>query len=67
MAEYTEHDLAKDLANKQYKYGFVSDIDSEVIEKGLNESIIRMISAKKNEPDWLLEYRLESFRVWQKK
>lgn len=66
MAEYTEHDLAKDLANKQYKYGFVSDIDSEVIEKGLNESIIRMISAKKNEPDWLLEYRLESFRVWQK-
>jgi Fe-S cluster assembly protein SufB len=49
----------------EYKYGFVSDIDTEFAPKGLNEDIVKFISQKKNEPEWLLEYRLKSFRHWQ--
>jgi Fe-S cluster assembly protein SufB len=54
------------LVNKEYKYGFVTDIESDVAPKGLHEDIIRLISAKKQEPDWLLEWRLKAFRGWQK-
>jgi Fe-S cluster assembly protein SufB len=54
------------LVNKEYKYGFVTDIDADVAPKGLNEDIIRLISAKKQEPAWLLEWRLKAFRGWQK-
>ncbi len=54
------------LVNKEYKYGFVTDIESDVAPKGLNEDIIRLISAKKEEPEWLLEWRLKAFRGWQK-
>ncbi|MFM8393595.1 MAG: Fe-S cluster assembly protein SufB, partial [Acidobacteriota bacterium] len=53
------------LANREYKYGFVTDIESETIPRGLNEDIVRLISAKKNEPEWLLEWRLKAFRHWQ--
>ncbi len=49
----------------KYKYGFVSDIESDLAPKGLNEDIIRFISAKKNEPDWLTEWRLDAFRRWK--
>lgn len=62
---YNEDDLAKDLENNEYKYGFVTDIESDKAPKGLNEDIIRLISSKKNEPDWLLEYRLDAFKKWQ--
>lgn len=48
-----------------YKYGFVTDIDTEVIHRGLDENTVRIISAKKNEPEWLLEFRLKAFRYWQ--
>jgi Fe-S cluster assembly protein SufB len=48
----------------QYKYGFVSDIESEVIRKGLDEEVVRYISGKKNEPEWMLEWRLDAFRRW---
>ena len=54
------------LVNKEYKYGFVTDIESDVAPKGLTENTIRLISAKKQEPDWLLEWRLKAFRGWQK-
>jgi Fe-S cluster assembly protein SufB len=54
------------LVNKEYKYGFVTDIESDVAPKGLNEDTIRLISAKKQEPEWLLEWRLKAFRGWQK-
>jgi Fe-S cluster assembly protein SufB len=54
------------LVNKEYKYGFVTDIESDVAPKGLNEDIIRLISAKKQEPKWLLEWRLKAFRGWLK-
>jgi Fe-S cluster assembly protein SufB len=54
------------LVNKEYKYGFVTDIESDVAPKGLNEDIVRLISAKKQEPAWLLEWRLKALRGWQK-
>ena len=66
MAAYTEDELKKELKNQEYKYGFTTNIESEVIPKGLNEEVIRLISAKKNEPLWLLEYRLKAFTHWQK-
>src|SRR6267142_2589366 len=47
-----------------YKYGFVTDIESDVIPAGLNEDVIRLISAKKNEPEWMLEWRLKAYRDW---
>ncbi len=55
----------EEITNKEYEYGFVSDIDVEEFPKGLNEDIVRMISKRKNEPDWLLEFRLKAFRHWQ--
>ena len=54
------------LVQRDYKYGFVTDIDSDVAPKGLSEDTVRLISAKKNEPAWLLEWRLKAFRAWQK-
>ena len=54
------------LVNQPYKYGFVTDIDSETIPRGLNEDVIRLISAKKNEPEFMLEFRLKAYRQWQK-
>ena len=54
------------LVTKEYKYGFVTDIEADVAPKGLNDDIIRLISAKKQEPAWLLEWRLKAFRGWQK-
>tara|TARA_B100000768_G_scaffold138651_1_gene129855 strand:+ start:345 stop:1790 length:1446 start_codon:yes stop_codon:yes gene_type:complete len=62
---YTEKELKEELDNKSYEFGFVTDIESEKAPIGLNEDIIKLISSKKNEPQWLLAYRLEAFRVWQ--
>jgi Fe-S cluster assembly protein SufB len=54
------------LANREYKYGFVTDIETDTIPKGLSEDTVRLISEKKNEPEWMLEFRLKAFRQWQK-
>jgi Fe-S cluster assembly protein SufB len=59
-------DLRRQGQADDYKYGFHSDIDSDVIPPGLNEEVVRLISAKKHEPQWLLEFRLNAFRHWQK-
>ena len=48
-----------------YKYGFSSDIDTEIIPPGLSEDVVRLISEKKKEPQWLLDFRLEAFRYWK--
>ncbi len=56
--------VIQNLVNQPYKHGFVSDIESDVVPKGLNEDVIRLISAKKGEPEWLLEFRLKSYRHW---
>ena len=53
------------FANQEYKWGFVTDIEADAIPRGLNEDVIRLISAKKQEPDWLLEWRLKAFRHWR--
>ena len=58
-------ELIKDLAQQEYKEGFVTDVEQEYVPKGLNEDIIRLISAKKGEPGWLLDFRLDAFRRWQ--
>ena len=54
----------EEIANQEYKYGFQSDIKMDVLEKGLNEDIVRQISAKNDEPDFLLEFRLKAYKHW---
>ncbi len=58
-------DQVRAVTEQKYKYGFTTDIESDVAPKGLNEDIVRFISAKKEEPQWLLDWRLKAFRVWQ--
>ena len=62
---YTEEELKKELETKEYEYGFYTDIESETFPIGLNENIVRNISKKKNEPEWMTEWRLKAFRHWQ--
>lgn len=58
-------ELLEEITSSEYKYGFYSDIEADEIPAGLNEEIVRIISAKKNEPEWMLEWRLNAFRIWQ--
>ena len=62
---YTEEELKKELETKEYEYGFYTDIDSETFPIGLDESIVRAISKKKEEPEWMTEWRLEAYKVWK--
>ncbi len=59
-----KNQFVKDVADKQYEYGFTTDIHTDILDKGLNEDVVRAISARKDEPDWLLEFRLKAFRYW---
>ncbi len=61
---YTEEELKKELETKEYEYGFYTDIESDTFPKGLNEEIVIAISKKKDEPDWMTEWRLEAYRAW---
>lgn len=61
-----EKELLNDITKSEYKEGFVTDVEQEFIPKGLNEDIVRMISKRKDEPRWLLDFRLDAFRKWQK-
>ena len=63
--KYTENELERDLENNEYEYGFYTDIESEKFPVGLNEGVVRAISKKKNEPEWMTEWRLEAFRIWE--
>ena len=60
----TRSDLAE-LTGREYAYGFVTDIETDLTPKGLSEEVIRLISAKKDEPDWLLDWRLRAYRHWR--
>ena len=62
---YTEEELKKELETKEYEYGFYTDIESDTLPKGLNEDIVIAISKKKEEPDWMTQWRLEAFRAWK--
>ena len=55
----------RQVADKQYQYGFTTDVHTEIIERGLNEDIVRLISSKKGEPEWMLDFRLKAFRYWK--
>lgn len=59
-----KNQLIREVAEKKYAYGFITDVHTEIIEKGLNEEVICLISAKKEEPEWLLEFRLKAYRHW---
>jgi Fe-S cluster assembly protein SufB len=60
----TSSQVIQDLASREYRYGFVTDVEQEVVPRGLSEDVVRLISAKKNEPAWLLDWRLKAYRVW---
>src|SRR5215213_9823731 len=60
----TSTETIEQLATREYKYGFVTDVESESIPKGLSEDFVRLISQKKGEPEWLLEWRLKAYRLW---
>ena len=57
-------EIIKDITEQEYKYGFTTDVETDIVPAGLNEDIIRLISAKKHEPEWLLEFRLKAYRKW---
>ena len=63
---YTEEELKKELEQQEYQYGFTTDIDAETFPVGLNKEIVKKISAKKNEPGWMTEWRLSAFEAWEK-
>lgn len=65
MSKYTEEELKKELETKEYEYGFYTELEAETFPVGLNEDIIRAISKKKDEPEWMTEWRLDAFRIWQ--
>ena len=60
-----QNQLVRSITEKKYEYGFTTEVDTEIIPKGLNEDVIRLISQKKEEPDWMLQFRLRAFRYWQ--
>ena len=62
--ETQKNEYVKKVAEKKYEYGFTTDVHTEIIDKGLNEDVVRLISAKKGEPEWMLEFRLKAFRHW---
>lgn len=64
--ENTNENIINEVTDSEYKYGFVSDIEHDTIAKGLNEDVVRLISEKKGEPDWLLDFRLKAYRYWVK-
>ena len=65
MSKYTEDDLKLELETKEYEYGFYTELDSETFPIGLNEDIVRAISLKKQEPQWMTDWRIEAFRAWE--
>lgn len=65
MSAADENPLLDEFTRKEYEFGFITNIEADKAPPGLNEGVIRLISAKKNEPDWMLEWRLEAFRVWK--
>jgi Fe-S cluster assembly protein SufB len=62
----TSTDVIEQLANTDFKYGFVTDVEQDIVPKGLSEDVVRLISEKKGEPEWLLEWRLKAYRAWLK-
>ena len=64
--KYKDNDYVRKVTEEKYKYGFTTDVHTEVIDRGLNEDVVRLISEKKGEPEWLLDFRLKAYRHWTK-
>ena len=64
MSQTEEDKLLNEVTGKSYEFGFTTDIESDTLAPGLNEDVIRKISSKKSEPEWMLEWRLNAFRIW---
>ena len=64
MAEKEKNEFVKQIADRKYEFGFTTDVQTDIIDKGLNEQVVRLISQKKGEPEWLLDFRLRAFRHW---
>jgi len=64
MQQEEPNKYVKELTQEKYKYGFTTDVHTDIIERGLNEDVVRLISEKKGEPEWLLEFRLKAYRHW---
>lgn len=62
--EAAKNEFVRSVAERKYEFGFTTDVHTEIIEKGLSEDVVRLISAKKNEPEWMLEFRLKAYRHW---
>ncbi len=62
--EKRQNEFVRQVAEQKYEYGFTTDVHTEIIDKGLNEDVVRLISEKKGEPDWMLDFRLKAFRHW---
>ena len=65
MTDGGKNRFVREVADKQYEFGFTTDVHTEIIDKGLNEDVVRLISAKKGEPEWMLDFRLKAFRYWE--
>ena len=65
MKEKNGNEFVKQVAEQKYEFGFSTDVHTEIIEKGLNEDVVRLISEKKHEPEWLLEFRLQAYNYWK--
>ena len=63
--EQEKNKFVKQVAEQKYEFGFTTNVHTEIIEKGLNEDVVRLISQKKEEPEWMLEFRLRALRYWQ--
>ena len=61
----TKNEFVKQVAEQKYEFGFTTDVHTDVIENGLNEDIVRLISKKKGEPEWMLEFRLRAYNYWK--
>jgi Fe-S cluster assembly protein SufB len=61
----TSTQVVQDLARREYKYGFITDVEQDIVPRGLSEDVVRLISQKKNEPAWLLDWRLKAYRIWR--
>ena len=66
MDSKEEKQILEGITRSEYKEGFVTDVEQEYVPKGLNEDIVKTISALKEEPEWLLDFRLDAFRKWKK-
>ena len=65
MAETGNNEFVRQVAEQKYEFGFTTNVHTDIIEKGLNEDVVRLISQKKGEPEWMLEFRLKAFDYWK--